>query len=180
MLPAIDQPIMDTAVFSKDRVYRYLLTRRVGVQDSTCLFIMLNPSTADETQNDPTVTRCIRYARRWGFGKLEVCNIFAYRATNPKELYTPHPSHWPSFMTTMYAFIVGPDNNDHITNAIHRADRVVCAWGNHGELYGRGDEVREMVEDGGKYPMALKITKKNQPVHPLYQRGDAELIVWTG
>jgi len=166
MLATVDQPIMfDGAVFSEDRVYRYLLRRKTGVQRTICLFIMLNPSTADETQNDPTVTRCINYARHWGFGWLEVCNIFAYRATDPRELY-------------LVPFKRGPDNNEYIKAAVHRADRVVCAWGNYGALQGRGIEVRKMIMDAGKFPLAFKITNKGQPIHPLYQKADAPLITW--
>ncbi len=156
---------VDGALFSKDRVYRYLLRRKTGVQRTTCLFIMLNPSTADEKKNDPTVTRCIGFAKHWGFGRLEVCNIFAYRATNPRELY-------------LEAFKRGPDNDMFIRGAISRADRVVCAWGNHGALQGRGIEVKQMVIDGGKFPLAFKITQKGQPIHPLYRKANADLIAW--
>jgi len=153
MLPTVDQPIMfEGALFSEDRVYRYLLRRKTGVQRTTCLFIMLNPSIADETKNDPTVTRCINYTRHWGFGWLEVCNIFAYRATDPRELY-------------LEAFKRGPDNDKHIKAAVRRADRVVCAWGNHGALQGRGIEVRKMIMDAGKFPLAFKITQKGQPIY---------------
>jgi len=157
------------AIFSKDRIYRYDLRRNLGYVKSTCLFIMLNPSTADEYRNDPTVTRCINFAKYWGFGRLEVCNIFAYRATDPKELYNLSPE-----------AAIGPENNVRITKAVIRADRVVCAWGNHGELYGRGDEVILEIRDLDTYPLAFKITQKGQPIHPLYQKADAELITWTG
>lgn len=163
----LDDIFIDGAFFSPDRVYRYLLRRKIGVQLTTCLFIMLNPSTADERKNDPTVSRCIGFAKHWGFGRLEVCNIFAYRATNPKELYSiDRPS------------AIGPDNDMHIRHAIERADRVVCAWGNHGQLFNRGIEVRNLVMNEGKFPLAFKITNKGQPIHPLYQKADAELITW--
>lgn len=158
------------AIFSEDRVYRYLLRRKIGVQRTTCLFMMLNPSTADEKRNDPTVTRCIGFAKHWGFGRLEVCNIFAYRATDPKELYDlEYPSQ-----------VIGPDNDMHIRHAIERADRVVCAWGNHGVLFGRGIFIREAIMLQDRFPLAFKITNKGQPIHPLYQKADAELIAWTG
>ncbi len=160
---------IDGALFSEDRVYRYLLRRRIGVQRTTCLFIMLNPSTADEVKNDPTVARCIKYARRWGFGRLEVCNIFAYRATDPKELYR-----------LLEPIAIGPENHIYIQEAVVRADRVVCAWGNHGELYERGIEIRNTIMRLNKFPFAFKITNKGQPIHPLYQKADAPLITWTG
>jgi len=159
---------LDGALFSEDRVYRYLLRREIWVQRTTCLFIMLNPSTADEVKNDPTVTRCINFARYWGFGRLEVCNIFAYRATDPKELYDlEYPSQ-----------VIGPDNDMHLRHAIERADRVVCAWGNHGTLFGRGIFIREAIRLQGKFPLAFSITKKGQPIHPLYQKANADLIAW--
>jgi len=160
---------MNGAILSKDRTYRYLLTCKLSFVKTICLFIMLNPSTADETKNDPTVTRCIGFAKHWGFGRLEVCNIFAYRATDPKELYDlEYPSQ-----------VIGPDNDMHIRHAIERADRVVCAWGNHGRLFDRGIFIREAIRLQDKFPLAFKITKKGQPIHPLYQKADAELITWT-
>lgn len=165
----LDDIFIDGAFFSPDRVYRYLLRRKIGVQQTTCLFIMLNPSTADETKNDPTVARCIGFAKHWGFGRLEVCNIFGYRATDPKELYDLLPS-----------AVIGPENTTYIIEAIIRADKVVCAWGNHGELYGRGGEVQQEIMDLNKFPFAFKITNKGQPIHPLYQKADAPLITWTG
>lgn len=159
--------MFDSAIFSDDRVYRYQLTRMTSWQRTTCLFIMLNPSTADETKNDPTVARCIDFTKRWGFGRLEVCNIFAYRATEPRELRR---------LTEQQA--VGPDNDHHIASAIGRADRVVCAWGNHGEMHGRGVQVRNAIILAGKIPLAFKITGAGQPIHPLYQKKDAPLITW--
>ncbi len=168
MLPSVDHSIMfDSAIFSDDRVYRYQLTRMTGWQRTTCLFIMLNPSTADETKNDPTVARCISFAKHWGFGRLEVCNIFAYRATEPRELRG---------LTEAQA--VGPDNDRHIASAVARAGRVVCAWGNHGELHRRGVQVRNAIILAGKIPLAFKITGAGQPIHPLYQKKDAPLITW--
>lgn len=168
MLPTIDHSIMfDSAIFSDGRLYRYHLTRRVGWQSTICLFIMLNPSTADETKNDPTVARCVDFAKRWGFGSLEVCNIFAYRSTEPLELRG---------LTEAQA--VGSDNDHHIDSAITRADRVVCAWGNRGEMHRRGIQVRSAIILAGKIPLAFKITGAGQPIHPLYQKKDAPLITW--
>jgi len=159
---------VDGALFSEDRVYRYLLRREIWPQRTTCLFIMLNPSTADESKNDPTITRCINFARHWGFGRLEVVNLFAYRATDPKELYSIER-----------ASAIGPDNPYHIKAAILEADRVVCAWGNHGLLHDRGLRIRDVIIESGKFPLAFKITKKGQPIHPLYQKANADLIAWT-
>ncbi len=163
----------DGAVFSRDRRHRYLLTRRLGFQFTTCLFIMLNPSTADATKSDPTVTRCINYVRHWGFGRLEVCNIFAYRATDPRELYG-----LSEYVPECYNVANGPENDVHIRAAIDRSDRVVCAWGNHGRLFKRGAEVHEMIIEAGKIPFVFKFTKELQPVHPLYQKKAQPLVSW--
>ena len=77
---------LEAAKFSPDRRYRYLLTRRVGLTDDAVTFVMLNPSTADEIQDDPTIRRCIAFANRWGFGWPHVANLSPLRATDPKVL----------------------------------------------------------------------------------------------
>ncbi len=130
----MQEALLSPAIFSPCRRYRYLLMRRVSfLAETTCLFIMLNPSTADETQDDPTIRRCMGFARRWGFGVLVVANIFAWRATDPQELHDlgfPHAS-----TTTITA--VGPENDLFICTAAVEADKIICAWGNHGLLYDR-------------------------------------------
>ena len=108
----------DTAVFSEDRCYRYLLRRRVGESSRRVLFIMLNPSKADEKRNDATIRRCVGFARSWGFGILEVVNLFALMSTNPEALLKAKDP-------------VGPDNDAAIRAALEVADTVVLAWGNH-------------------------------------------------
>lgn len=120
---------------------------------------MLNPSTADERQDDPTIRRCIAYAKRWGYGGLLIGNIFAFRSTDPKGLYaTPDP--------------VGPDNDFWLDKIARQADRVVCGWGVHGAHMGRGERVLWWLR---RYkPMALKITAEGHPGHPLYLRADLE------
>lgn len=156
MIEALQNP----AFFSSCRRYRYLLMRRVSLDEPTCLFIMLNPSTADETQDDPTVRRCMGFARRWGFGVLAVANIFAWRATNPRELYDPG------------VVAVGPDNNIIIETAADEADKIICAWGNHGLLYQRGARVKALTDFARHKRYHLGLTKERQPRHPLYNRND--------
>lgn len=151
------------AIFSDDREYRYRLWRTWDVERPTVAFIMLNPSTADETTMDPTCTRCRGYAEDWGYGRLVVGNLFALRSTDPEGLYD-HPDP------------VGPDNDDHLRAIVEDADRVIVAWGNHGELNGRGEQVGEML-DADLY--ALSVTQDGQPGHPLYLPGDAVAEVWT-
>lgn len=129
------------AVFSPDRIYRYRLTRDGAMHGSTVLFIMLNPSTADETQDDPTIRRCMAYAARWGHARLEVVNLFALRATNPMQLrlFRGDP--------------VGPDNDRHIMEAVQDADIVIAAWGPARETAGQG---RRGQADGAEHaPPAL-------------------------
>ena len=155
---------MTTAVFSPDRRHRYLLRRRVGSSDQVLVFIMLNPSIADEVRNDPTVTRCMGFARQWGFGWLEVVNIFALRATDPKELKLCDDS-------------VGVDNDQHIREAILRSGRGVCAWGNHGQYLGRSRQVLDMLRPLGKTLLCLGMNKTGEPKHPLYLAAKTELKV---
>lgn len=116
---------------------------------------MLNPSKADEVQNDPTVERCQRRAVMMGFGRLEVVNAFALRSTDPALLYqTDDP--------------IGPDNNAAIFDAVSGAGLVVCAWGKRAALNGRGLEVMRLIQSAGAVPHALRINKDGSPAHPLY------------
>ena len=119
------------AVYSDCEAYRYLLTRTWGA-GPRALFIMLNPSTATEVQNDPTVERCERRARALGHGAFRVTNIFAFRATDPKVMRA-------------VADPVGPDNDSAILDSIGWSDVIVCAWGNHGLHLGRGAQVAELL-----------------------------------
>lgn len=142
------------AAFSEDRMYRYGLWRRWQENGTTCLFVMLNPSTADEVKNDPTVERCERYAKAWGHGRLLVANIFAFRATDPKKLkWALDP--------------IGPDNDAWIKKFYDQSNFCVCAWGNHGMLFGRQLEVSTMLRARGKIHV-FGMTKKSSPKHPLY------------
>lgn len=146
------------AEFGEDREYRYRLWRTWDVAKPTLAFIMLNPSTADETQNDPTIRRCIGYARKWGYGKLVVGNLFAVRTPDPAKLYD-------------YFDPVGPENDDHLQEICDDANKVIAAWGTHGGLGDRGQHVT-MDLDAELY--ALDTTKEGHPVHPLYQPKDAK------
>ncbi|QCC59415.1 DUF1643 domain-containing protein [Natrinema thermotolerans] len=150
------------ATFDEHRDYRYTLTRKWDESKPTLGWIMLNPSTADETEDDPTIRRCIGYAKDWGYGSITVGNLFALRATDPDEL-REHPDP------------VGGRNDDELQAVCEFADKVVAAWGANGDLYGRGREVGEIL-DADLY--ALDTTKAGHPVHPLYQPKDAEPEPW--
>ena len=146
---------MDTgATFSACSQYRYRLWRHWSAEPAV-LFLMLNPSTADETVNDPTVERCQRRAKEMGAGGLQVANIFALRSTDPAALYTA-------------ADPVGPDNDAAILSAANECAQVICAWGVHGEHQGRGDAVLAMLGSAGITPHCLGTTKAGHPRHPLY------------
>lgn len=147
-----------SAVFSPDRVFRYELRRTWDPMGWVCNFLMLNPSTADEHKNDPTVERCERFAMAWGCGALVVTNLFAYRATDPADLAS-------------IAEIVGPGNDEHIARVALEATYVLVAWGEHGALRGRAAAVLELLRSRApEQPLyCLGRNKSGQPVHPLYQ-----------
>ncbi|MEO8632426.1 MAG: DUF1643 domain-containing protein, partial [Chloroflexota bacterium] len=113
------------AVFSGDRRYRYRLWRRWELSRPLIAFCMLNPSTADERSDDPTIRRCIGFARDWGYGGVEIVNVFALRATDPRELRRLRDP-------------VGPRNDSYVLDAAERAASVVIAWGAHGAFRSRG------------------------------------------
>ena len=143
------------AVYSPCMAYRYALTRVWDASGPRAMFVMLNPSTATETQNDPTVERCERRARALGFGSFHVANIFAFRATDPRVMRArPDP--------------VGPGNDDAILHATEDADRIICAWGSHGAYLGRGRAVEALLRSTGKPLWHLGLTQGGDPRHPLY------------
>jgi len=143
------------AVYSDCEAYRYALTRVWDATGKRVTFVMLNPSTATEVQNDPTVERCERRARALGFGAFQVCNIFAFRATDPKVMRKATDP-------------VGPANDEAIRKGCLWADQVICAWGTHGAYLSRGPAVETLVRATEK-PMAhLGLSKAGHPKHPLY------------
>jgi len=149
------------AILSKNRLYRYVLSRQWDLNKGTCLFIGLNPSTADENEDDPTLRRCVNFAKEWGYGKYVMLNLFAYRSTDPSEL-------------KRQAKPIGYKNNFHIKEQCNKAELIVIAWGNHGSLLERDKQVLKLLKN---YPIyCFKVTKQGQPAHPLYQPKTAKLI----
>ena len=145
------------AVFSDDARYRYTLLRSWEMTGPQVCFCMLNPSVADHLVDDATIRRCLAYARDWGYGSLQVTNLFAYRATNPallREVDDP----------------VGPQNNHTILDAAFHADRVIIAWGTHGTYRERDQQVLALLERADCEPYHLGLTREGQPRHPLYLR----------
>lgn len=143
------------AIFSPDRKYRYKLWRIWDPTKRVLAFCLLNPSTADETANDPTVERCQRRAEMMGYGGLIVINVFAFRATDPCELYHAEDP-------------IGPENNKYIFETAEEAGMVICGWGNHGNLMGRGKQILGDLQLAGKDPHVLKLNQDGTPAHPLY------------
>lgn len=148
------------AKFSDCDQYRYTLGRRWNQGVRRVCFCLLNPSTADATKLDPTLTRCHRYAVRWGFDTMDVVNIFALRSTDPKGLKEVEDP-------------IGPDNDRHIARLAKQADLVIAGWGTHGALMDRGDRVLEVLRSVC-VPHCLEVTKHGFPKHPLYLKGDLE------
>lgn len=144
-----------TAIYSDCERYRYSLSRIWDADAKRVHFVMLNPSTATEVQNDPTVERCERRARTLGFGSFTVTNIFAWRDTDPRGMKAAHDP-------------VGPANDRAILDASGGADQIIAAWGTHGAHLGRGAVVEALLRAHGKPLYHLGLSKAGHPKHPLY------------
>lgn len=143
------------AIYSDCERYRYALTRIWDEAGRKVTFVMLNPSTATEVQNDPTVERCERRARALGFGSFQVTNIFAWRDTDPKNMRAATDP-------------IGPENDAHILAASDWADQTICAWGTHGRHLDRGATVQTLLSADRRDLFHLGLTKNGTPKHPLY------------
>jgi len=153
------------ATFSSCRRWRYLLWRRWDASGPAANFLMLNPSTADETVLDPSCSRARDYAERWGYGALIVTNLFAWRATDPKDMKRAGEP-------------VGRSNNQAILRSAREAGVVVCAWGNHGSHLDRAATVVAQLRGAGVPLHALKVTARGQPAHPLYLQARLRAARW--
>lgn len=151
----------NSAEFSQCLLYRYRLTREFAIGPRRVAFCMLNPSTADATNDDPTIRRCIRFARAWGFDRLTIVNAYAFRATDPKEMKRAIDP-------------IGPDNDTAIAYAVAESEFVVAAWGANASRE-RAAAVRKML---GAKARVLRLTKDGAPGHPLYLPGDLEPKSW--
>lgn len=160
------------AAFSPCRRWRYSLVRQLEIAPiRRCLFVMLNPSTADEVELDPTIRRCAGFARAWGYPWLDVANLFAWRSTEPRALLQVDDP-------------VGEENDTAILDLTSQADLIVLAWGSHaflGELLTyRSAAVLRSLRRAGRPVHVLKTNKDGQPAHPLYLRGDLRPQPWSG
>ena len=148
--------------------YRYSLSRwwrRVGPRIA---WVMLNPSTADAAQDDPTIRRVVGFSKAWGFTHVEVVNLFAYRTPSPARLWERRCD------------IVGPQNRDYLRAAIFAADRVMVAWGaaKDGRIAAQVDAVKAIVRPAGILPQCLGTTQSGAPRHPLYLAADTKPVRW--
>jgi len=151
------------AIISECGQYRYKLTRTWG-EEKSAVFVMLNPSTADASEDDATIRRCIGFAKKWHCGGLIVVNLFAYRATKPTELLSASDPQ-------------GPDNFVHVFNAAQGAQFIVCAWGAHSNLNGQDKKIIACMRRATNmaHLVCLGTTKYGHPKHPLYLPKDADI-----
>ena len=142
------------ANISEDKKYRYSLYRIWDDALPKVAIIGLNPSTADENIDDPTIKRCIEFVKEWGYGGFYMLNLFAFRATDPSELTkTEDP--------------IGNENSNIILDIISKVEKVICAWGNDGILLKQNKTVLSLIPK----PYCLKINATGEPAHPLYLSG---------
>ncbi len=151
------------AVFSACGTWRYELTRQWAQAGPRVAWVMLNPSTADERRNDPTIERCQRRSVAMGYGAMRIVNLFAFRATRPADLWrAPEPC--------------GPDNAAALADAADWADAIICGWGAHG--VGRSGPAEGLLRASGKALYHLGLTQGGAPRHPLYVAYAREPVRW--
>jgi len=169
-----------SAIISNCKHYRYELTRewalppRIRKTDpapkpKTTLFIMLNPSTADATEDDPTIRRCVSFAKMNGSNRLVVANLFAYRTSSREELRAVRYD----------KDIIGPEYWDQLAKTLRKADAIILGWGLDGKLLAQDGVVLEYVWETKPWTHCLTINSDGTPKHPLYIRGAAKLIPYT-
>lgn len=161
--------VTDTgATFSDCGTYRYDLWRLWDANKPTLTFVMLNPSTADDVDNDPTVERCQRRAIKMGFGQVRIVNLMAYRSADPKALIP---------LERQASF--GPDNAGYLQEALQTSGQVICGWGKDGHM-GPVAWFTTRARRAGVPLYALKINKDGSPQHPLYIPYSQPPIWWAG
>lgn len=144
-----------SVVFSDDRRYRYSLVRAWDTNKPKVSFCLLNPSTADETHDDATISRCIERARRLGYGSIEIVNLFAFKSTQPKYLYA---ARYPK----------GTRNFEYIIKAAKTAQLFIVGWGQHGRLHEQDKFILQKLKRTRVVVYCLGQNKNGTPRHPLY------------
>lgn len=150
------------AIISRDGRYRYQLLRQWDRSGKALLVIGLNPSTADSQNDDNTSRICINYAKKWNFGTLIIANLFAFRATDPKQLWKASDP-------------VGPENDFYLQQFIQDTDLCLCAWSHYGNYQNRASTVYQWIKD----PKCLCQLKNGSPGHPLYKSKDLKPVDYT-
>ncbi|WP_242215231.1 DUF1643 domain-containing protein [Bacillus cereus group sp. BfR-BA-01383] len=149
------------ALFDDSKTYRYSLERIWDPHKERVLFIMLNPSSANQDSEDATSKRCFNFAKGLGFGSLEIVNLFAYIATNREEL-----------LQVSKEDAIGPENENHVIRALNRADMVIAAWGENCKYHNRHKDIHELFQ--GYHLYCLGKTRDGFPRHPLYLSKDSQ------
>ena len=139
------------AILSEDRKYRYVLSRIWDESKPLVVIIGLNPSTADEKDDDNTIKKCINFSKNWGYGGLYMLNLFAFRATAPSDMFNASSP-------------IGEENSKYIEKYSKLSDKVICSWSNNGNFKNRSKEVLLNIEN----KFYLKLNKTGEPAHPLY------------
>ena len=154
---------MNRCIFSSDGAYRYVLRRRcwetAPETARRIAWIGLNPSTADEITLDQTLAAVCRYSRKWGFSEVVMLNLFAFRATDPRDL-------------KLALDPVGPDNDRHLLTEVGAAEHVIACWGDHGRFRDRDRTVSDLLHAAGIGLECLLRNKTGMPHHPLYLKPD--------
>jgi hypothetical protein len=161
-------------ILSPCRKYRYTLWREWGSEvlftgeervDDYAVFIGLNPSTADETKDDPTIRRCVNFAKHWGYGAFLMMNLFAWRDTKPANMMKASDP-------------VGPLNDFYLFELAKNAGIVIAAWGANGNHKGRADYIADLFKEAGIKLTALRTNDDGSPGHPLYVPAETKPIAW--
>lgn len=155
-------PMERGAIISSCGLYRYGLWRVWDRSKPKAMFMMLNPSTADADNDDPTIRRCIAFAKSWGYGSIYVCNLFAFRSTDPKGLISCNDP-------------IGDDNIIHLRILALNVEIIVCAWGNSSivdRLLSKREWYRPFENIKGDKLRYLALSNDGTPKHPLYLKGD--------
>lgn len=157
-----------SAIISECEKYRYSLGRETSLATGgyykPVVFVMLNPSTADASEDDPTIRRCMGFAESWAMSHLIVVNLYALRATNPSELWSANDP-------------FGPDNLMHLGSALDQYKKVVCAWGANARPKD-AEQFRNLADHHGADLYCLGVTKAGAPRHPLYLKRDTQTQKW--
>ncbi len=147
--------IKKSAIISEDKTYRYVLSRTLNDTLPKVAFVGLNPSTADEEVDDPTIEKCIKYCKSWGYGGFYMVNLFALRSTDRSQIYNKKDP-------------IGSQNDFHLKEVFSKVDKVICTWGNDGVFKERNKEVLQLISN----PFCLQINVTGEPSHPLYLKGN--------